>query len=276
MADKELDGCQGCLVSVVAFVITGVILLCATDLDAASLILITFVITVAVRAIFGLIRKKKRKNNPGVIITKDYKIDDIPDDIPKTDTDDGAKTVSKTPVLPDPSSSESSISGKKDTEKTRICTQCGANKFKHKDGKVVCQYCESAYTPDNVISHHDDEDEEDDDDDWEEDYDPKETEGFTVSQRNAYRSAKSYLRLGLFSHDSLIRQLVMGDKYPTEDAEFAVDHLNADWYEQAYKCGKSFVKSYPFSQEGLIKQLKIEKFTDDQADYGAKKVFRDE
>ncbi len=262
MANKELDGCQGCLVSVVAFVITGVILICATDLDAASLIIITFVITVAVRAIFGLIRKKKRKNDPGVIITKDYTITDIPDDIPKTDTDDGSKPVSKTPVLPNPASSESSISGKKDTEKTRICTQCGANKFKHKDGKVVCQYCESAFTPDNVISDNDEED------------NPIETKGFTKSQRNAYLEAKSYLEYWAYSRQSLIDELI-DDKYPKEDAEFAVDHLNIDWYENAYLFAKEELSDYHYSLEELIEELKEEKFTDDQADYGARKAYRD-
>lgn len=262
MADKELDGCQGCLVSVVAFVITGVILLCATDLDAASLIIITFVITVAVRAIFGLIRNKKRKNDPGVIITKDYTITDIPDDIPKTDPD-GSKSVSKTPVLPEPSSSGSSISGKKDTENTRICTQCGANKFKHKDGKVVCQYCESAYTPDNVISNNDEED------------NPIETKGFTKSQRNAYLEAKFYLEYWTYSRQGLIDELI-DDKYPKEDAEFAVDHLNMDWFEEAYKYAKKELSDYPCSLEELFEELKDQGFTDEQADYGARKAYRDE
>jgi hypothetical protein len=268
---------------VVAFVITGVILICATDLDAASLIIITFAITVAVRVIFGLIRKKKRKNDPGVIITKDYTITDIPNDIPDTESDDEFDDDDELEDddeldddesdddyddeedetdLPEPPSIESSISGKRDTEKTRICTQCGSNKFMHKDGKVVCQYCGSDYTPDNVI---------DDDKDYSE-----ETNGFTKSQRSAYLLAKELLKIGIYSRNEMIEHLETYSKYPPEDAEFAVEHLNADWYEQAYICGKTYLKYVPVSQERLVEYLKYKRFTDDQADYGAKKAFRDE
>lgn len=92
--------------------------------------------------------------------------------------------------------------------------------------------------------------------------------GWTTSQKNAYKSAVSYLKHSAFSHDGLISQLEY-EQYSTEDATFAADNCGADWNEQALKSAQSYLKHSAFSHDGLIHQLEYEKFTTEQATYGA-------
>lgn len=89
----------------------------------------------------------------------------------------------------------------------------------------------------------------------------------TMGQKNALRSAQSYLRYSAFSYTGLISQLEYED-YSTEDATFAADNCGADWAEQAAKCAKSYLDYSSFSRDGLIEQLEYEGFTHDQAVYG--------
>jgi hypothetical protein len=53
----------------------------------------------------------------------------------------------------------------------------------------------------------------------------------TAAQRNAVRSAKSYLDMSGFSRQGLIDQLSSdyGEKFSVADATAAVDNLNVDW-----------------------------------------------
>jgi hypothetical protein len=96
----------------------------------------------------------------------------------------------------------------------------------------------------------------------------------TVAQRNAVRSANSYLQLSGFSHRGLIDQLSseFGDQFGVEDATVAVDSLSIDWSTQAARSAASYLKLSGFSCEGLIEQLSSQhgdKYTVEQATYGA-------
>ena len=62
------------------------------------------------------------------------------------------------------------------------------------------------------------------------------------------------------------------EKFPEADAVYAVDHISVDWNEQAAKKAKNYLDTTSFSRDGLIKQLKYEKFTQEQAEYGVNKV----
>lgn len=97
----------------------------------------------------------------------------------------------------------------------------------------------------------------------------------TASQKNALKSAKSYLNSSSFSYQGLIRQLEY-EEYSRDDAIYAVDNCGADWMEQAYKSGKSYLRSSSFSLNSLIRQLEYEKFTTEQARYGAEKAYNEQ
>ena len=89
-----------------------------------------------------------------------------------------------------------------------------------------------------------------------------------MGQKNALRSANSYLNALAFSYDGLIKQLEY-EGYSTEDATYAADHCGADWNEQAAKSAESYLNYTSFSRDGLIDQLEYEGFTHEQAVYGA-------
>lgn len=96
----------------------------------------------------------------------------------------------------------------------------------------------------------------------------------TLSQRNAVRSANSYLRISGFSRQGLIDQLSSdaGDRFSVADATAAVDSLDVDWRAQAARSAASYLKISGFSCQGLIEQLSSragDKYTVEQATYGA-------
>lgn len=93
----------------------------------------------------------------------------------------------------------------------------------------------------------------------------------TVSQRNAVRSAKSYLGYSAFSRSGLIKQLEY-EKFSNSDAVYGVDNSGVDWYKQAVKSAMQYMDYSSFSRDSLIDQLKYEGFTQAQAEYGASAV----
>lgn len=93
----------------------------------------------------------------------------------------------------------------------------------------------------------------------------------TVSQKNALKSAKSYISHTAFSHDGLVDQLVY-EQFSTVDATYGADNVGANWNEQAAKSATSYMSHSSFSRGGLIDQLEYEKFTPDQAAYGVNAV----
>lgn len=97
----------------------------------------------------------------------------------------------------------------------------------------------------------------------------------TGSQRNAVRSAQTYLRIAGFSRQGLIDQLSSsaGDGYSVSDAIVAIDSLSVDWDENAARSAKEYVNLMGFSCLGLIEQLSSSagsQYTDSQARYGAR------
>lgn len=78
-----------------------------------------------------------------------------------------------------------------------------------------------------------------------------------------------------FSRLGLIEQLSSsaGEGFAKADAIWAVDHLGADWNEQAARKAKEYLQMEHFSHAGLVEQLSSsagEQFTRAQAEYGVK------
>ena len=98
------------------------------------------------------------------------------------------------------------------------------------------------------------------------------TPDFTPAQKNAIKSAESYLDYTSFSKQGLIGQLESED-FSEADATFAVEYIEStggvDWNEQAVKSAKSYLDYTSFSLQGLIGQLESEGFTPSQAQHGA-------
>lgn len=90
----------------------------------------------------------------------------------------------------------------------------------------------------------------------------------TMGEKNALKSARSYLRHSNFSYDGLIGQLEF-EKYSTAEATFAADNCGADWDDQAAGQALGYLSHSNFSYSGLIEQLEFEGFTHEQAVYGA-------
>lgn len=102
-------------------------------------------------------------------------------------------------------------------------------------------------------------------------------QSLTDPQKNAVRSANSYLSMQGFSRDGLIAQLSSpyGDGYSVADATAAVDSLSVDWNEQAARSAQQYLGMMGFSCNGLIQQLSSDagdQYTNEQASYGAKKA----
>lgn len=100
------------------------------------------------------------------------------------------------------------------------------------------------------------------------------TSDATTGEKNALKSALSYLKYAGFSREGLITQLEF-EQFSTEEATYAADKCGADWNEQAVKCAKNYLNTSAFSHDGLIHQLEFEKFTTEQATYGADKCGAD-
>lgn len=93
----------------------------------------------------------------------------------------------------------------------------------------------------------------------------------TVSQRNAVRSAESYVSIMAFSKTGLIKQLKY-EGFTAADAAYAADNIVVNWTEQADKSARSYLDTMPFSRSGLIKQLQYEGFSASDAAHGATSV----
>lgn len=94
-------------------------------------------------------------------------------------------------------------------------------------------------------------------------------ESVTAGMRNALTKAHSYLNVMNFSYQGLIDQLKY-EGFSRSESEYAADHCNANWNDQALGKAKSYLSVIPHSYSGLIEQLKYDKFTEAQATFGAK------
>ena len=90
----------------------------------------------------------------------------------------------------------------------------------------------------------------------------------SIGEKNALKSAKSYLAFTAFSYKGLVGQLEY-EGYSNSEATYAADNCGANWKEQALKNAKSYLEYTAFSYKGLISQLEYEKYTHEEAVYGA-------
>lgn len=99
----------------------------------------------------------------------------------------------------------------------------------------------------------------------------------TTAQRQAVRSAESYITYAGFSKAGLMRQLTSesGEGFTQADARYAVNHIKVNWNTEAVQSARSYLDMTGFSRSGLIRQLHSsagDGYTLKQATYAANKV----
>lgn len=98
------------------------------------------------------------------------------------------------------------------------------------------------------------------------------------ANERALESAQSYLAMSGFSKQGLFEQLSSsaGEGFTQSEAQWAVDHVNADWNKEAVESARSYLEMSPMSRSELIDQLSSsagESFTYEQALYAVNKVY---
>ena len=93
-----------------------------------------------------------------------------------------------------------------------------------------------------------------------------------LEYKNALRSAKNYLRFSGFSERGLYDQLTSeyAEQYSPEAAQYALDNVDADYFEEAEQAAKNYQDFMPMSGPALFDQLTSEygdKFTEEQAQH---------
>ena len=81
-----------------------------------------------------------------------------------------------------------------------------------------------------------------------------------------------------FSKQGLYEQLSSsaGEGFTPAEAQYAVDHVDADWNKEAVESARSYLEMSPMSRADLIQQLSSsagEGFTYEQALYAVNKVY---
>lgn len=97
-------------------------------------------------------------------------------------------------------------------------------------------------------------------------------------QEQALELAEGYLRVKGYSKKRLLHQLTSehGEGLPEDVAQYAVDHLNVDWKEQAYRAGGTILTYGSYSKQELYDRLTSEtgdQFTPEEAQYAVDKLF---
>lgn len=100
---------------------------------------------------------------------------------------------------------------------------------------------------------------------------------YRANQR-ALQSAEDYLDTSSFSKQGLFEQLssAAGEGFTQSEAQYAVDHVDADWKQEAVESARSYLQTSSFSRSALIEQLTSsagEGFTYEQAIYAVNKVY---
>jgi|SRR5215216_4528742 len=98
------------------------------------------------------------------------------------------------------------------------------------------------------------------------------------ANRRALESAESYLAISGFSKQGLYEQLSSpaGEGFTQAQAQYAVDHVDADWNKEAVESARSYLEITPMSRDALIEQLSSsagEGFTYEQALYAVNKAY---
>ena len=99
----------------------------------------------------------------------------------------------------------------------------------------------------------------------------------TSGQKNALKSAQSYLDMSGFSKAALIQQLSSsaGNGFSKADATFAANHVGADWNKEAAESAQRYLDLQWFSKAALIQLLSSsagDQYTPAQARYAVSKV----
>jgi len=98
------------------------------------------------------------------------------------------------------------------------------------------------------------------------------------ADQRALEAAQNYLAMSGFSKAGLYEQLSSsaGEGFTAAQAQYAVDHVNANWNEEAVQSARSYLQMSPMSKADLIQQLTSsagEGFTYEQAVYAVDKVY---
>ena len=94
----------------------------------------------------------------------------------------------------------------------------------------------------------------------------------TTEQRNALAKAKVYSDTMYMSKQGIYDQLTSdyGEQFPADAAQYAVDHLEADYNKNALEKAKTYQKDMKMSKAAIYDQLTSsygEKFTQSEAQY---------
>ena len=89
---------------------------------------------------------------------------------------------------------------------------------------------------------------------------------------SALKAAKNYSDTMHMSKRGIYDQLTSdaGDKFSPEAAQYAVDHVDANWYKNALKAAKNYQDDMAMSPDAIRDQLTSDagdKFTPEEADY---------
>jgi hypothetical protein len=88
----------------------------------------------------------------------------------------------------------------------------------------------------------------------------------------------THLAMSGFSEQGLYEQLSSsaGEGFSQAEAQYAVDHVDADWNKEAVESARSYLEMSPMSRNELIQQLSSsagEGFTYEQALYAVDKAY---
>ena len=98
------------------------------------------------------------------------------------------------------------------------------------------------------------------------------SESVSTEYRSALRKAQTYSDTMYMSKKGLYDQLTSeaGEQFPADAAQYAVDHVKADWNKNALEKAKTYQKEMDMSTEAIRDQLTSEageQFTQEEADY---------
>ena len=102
----------------------------------------------------------------------------------------------------------------------------------------------------------------------------------STEYKNALKKAQSYSDLMYMSKEGIFQQLTSeyGEKFPKDVAQWAIEHLNADYNYNALKKAENYSDTMHMSKKGIYEQLVSsygEKFTAEQAQYAVDNLVAD-
>jgi hypothetical protein len=98
------------------------------------------------------------------------------------------------------------------------------------------------------------------------------------ANERALKAAENYLSLSGFSKQGLYEQLssAAGEGFTAAQAQYAVDHVDANWKQEAVESARNYLDISPMSRADLLQQLTSsagEGFTYEQALYAVNKAY---